>query len=68
MDVTTSINSAYNLPSVRNFEQLHSAVCKDQGKVREMADLVGSFESKLTAQRQERIKRLMQIDEQVMKL
>lgn len=33
-----------------------------------MTDLVGSFEDKITSQRQERIKRLMQIDEQVMKL
>ena len=29
LDAAFSVNSSYNLPSVKNFDQLHQAVCKD---------------------------------------
>ena len=62
------MTSNYNLPSLRNFDQLHEAVCKDRVKATEMVELISSYEAKIETQRQERIKRLMHIDEQVMKL
>ena len=56
------------MPSSRSIEQLQSAVSKDKLKVDETSKTIQELKEKGRISKEERIKRLISIDEQVMNL